>query len=133
MLLRETFVPGDNEQRMLAFLGTNVGDHLTAAVANVMGRTPRHLEQALFASELSQQSLERLRPSVAAQWQAAMRELAPLIQQMIDDDEAKARPRNQRLRIGMYAYSGPMSVVSGEPAVQPAVAEKAVQVRRRRA
>jgi len=132
VLLRETFVPTDDEQRMLGFLGSNVGDHLSAAVANVMGHTPRHHEQAMFASELSAQSLERLRPAVAAHWQVAMRELAPLIQQMIDEDEAKDRPRNQRLRIGMYAYSGGVTVVPAQPAAKRAAAKKPPAGRRRK-
>jgi len=131
VLLRDTFVPTGDEQRMLAFLGNNVGDHLQAAVANVMGHTPRHLEQALFASELSLDSLERLRPTVSAQWQAVMRELAPVIQQMIDEDEAKNRPRNQRLRIGMYAYNGLMPVVAEPPSAKRVPAKKPAAVRRR--
>jgi hypothetical protein len=117
-LLRDTYVPSGDEQRMLGFLGSNVGDHLSAAAANVMGQDPRHLEQAMFASELSSQSLEQLRPAVAAQWQALMRELAPLVQQMMDEDEAGKRSRNQRLRIGMYAYTGPMPVNAVQPAAK---------------
>jgi hypothetical protein len=115
-LMRDTYVPSGDEQRMLGFLGSNVGDHLSAAAANVMGQEPRHLEQAMFASELSAESLERLRPAVSAQWQALMRELAPLVQQMMDEDESEKRSRNQRLRIGMYAYTAPMPVNPGQPA-----------------
>jgi len=132
VLLRDTFVPTDDEQRMLGFLGSNVGDHLSAAVANVMGQTPRHHEQALFARELSPQSLERLRPAVAGQWQALMRELTPVIQQMIDEDEAADRPRNQRLRVGLYAFSAPMDVVADKPAKVQTAAKKKPAARRSR-
>jgi hypothetical protein len=114
-LLRETFVPTGDEQRMFAFLGDNAGDHLSAAVGNVLGENPRHLEQALFADELSPDSLERLRPMVREQWQALLRELAPAVQKMIDEDAAHDRSRNQRLRIGMYAFAGAMPVAGQAP------------------
>ena len=107
-LLRETFVPQGDELRMFGFLGANVGDHLTAAVSNVLSQTPHHLEQALFADELSTQSIEQLRPLVARQWQLMVQNLAPEIQQLIDEDRAAGRPQDQRLRIGMYAYAAVM-------------------------
>ena len=104
-LLRETFVPSGDEARLFGFLGANVGDHLSAAVANVLTRAPRHLEQALFADELSAVSIERLRPVVAAQWQALVRDLAPQVQRLIDDDRAAGRPPDQRLRVGLYTFA----------------------------
>ena len=104
-LLRETFVPGGDEARLLEFLGANVGDHLSAAVANVLSPAPRHLEQALFADELSAVSIERLRPLVAAQWQALVRDLAPQVQQLIDEDRAAGRTPDRRLRVGLYTYA----------------------------
>jgi hypothetical protein len=109
VLLRETFVPTGDDERMFGFLGANVGDHLSAAVENVQGRTPRHLEQALFADGLSRESLDRLRPIVSEQWQTLVRSLVPVVRQYIEEDEASARPQDQRLRIGMYAYAEPMS------------------------
>jgi hypothetical protein len=117
-LLRESFVPEGDRQRLLGFLAANVGDHLNAAVNNVLndnpgdepGQTPRHLEQALFASELSQDSIARLRPVIKQQWQQVLKSLAPVVQQLIDEDEACDRPRQERLRVGMYAYSAAMDV-----------------------
>lgn len=112
-LLRETFVPQGDELRMFGFLGANVGDHLTAAVTNVLSQAPRHLEQALFADELSTQSIEQLRPLVAKQWQVIVQNLAPGMQQLIDEDRAAGRPQDQRLRIGMYAYAAGMTSQPG--------------------
>lgn len=130
-LLRDSFVPSGDERRMFGFLGHNVGDHLSAAVANVLGGKPLHLEQAMFADGLSADSLARLAPLVRAQWQAVLRELAPLVQKMLDEDEARMRPRNQRLRIGMYAFAGPMSVVSEQPAAAPQAPRPAARRRRK--
>lgn len=115
-LLRERFVPAGDESRMLGFVGSNVGDHLRAAVANVLARRPQHLEQALFADELSQESMQRLQPLVREQWQHLLRTLAPEVQNAIDDDQAQGRAQDQRLRVGLYAYSEPMHAAPARPA-----------------
>lgn len=125
VLLRETFVPSGDDERLFGFLGANVGDHLSAAVDNVQGRTPRHLEQALFADGLSLESLERLRPLVSEQWQSLVRTLVPLVRQYIEEDEAAARSQDQRLRIGMYAYAEPMSASVEPPAATSAAPAEA--------
>lgn len=138
VLQRDAFVPAGDPTRMLGFLGANVGDHLAAAVGNVLcegpanggGSTPQNLEQALFADELSLESVNRLKPLVKQQWQAVLKELAPVMQKFIDEDKAQDRPGNQRLRVGMYAFSTEMDVVP------PKAARKAAPVaklgRRRR-
>lgn len=124
VLLRDSFVPTGDEKRMFGFLASNVGDHLSAAVSNVLGEGPRNLEQAMSASELSEQSLDRLRPAIQQQWQSVLRALAPAIQECIDEDEAEDRPRKQRLRVGMYACATPMNVVPDGPrAVKPVAKE----------
>jgi hypothetical protein len=112
LLQRDDFVPSHDEGRMLGFLAANVGDHLASAVGNVLSRGPRQLEQALFADELSVESIAQLQPLIRAQWQAAVQALVPRVQALLDEDAAADhRPRNQRLRVGMYAYSGPLDVV----------------------
>ena len=126
-LLRDRFAPAGDEPRMLGFLASNVGDHLRAASANVLADKPPHLEQALFADELSRDSVQRLQPLVREQWQQLLRTLAPVVQNMIDDDKALQRAQDQRLRIGLYAFSEAMSPA---PAPEP-VAAKATPARKR--
>lgn len=118
-LLRSAFVPKGDQARMLAFLGANVGDHLSAAVANVLTDGRRHFEQALFADALSKDALEQAKGLISAQWQALLTEMAPALQQLIDDDRATGRAADQRLRIGMYAYSqhDPAASEDGAPPV----------------
>jgi hypothetical protein len=118
-LLRETYVPAADDKRLFGFLGANVGDHLSAAVANVLSAPPRHLEQAIFADGLSRESVERLRPIVSEQWQALVRALVPTVRKLIEEDEAAARPQDQRLRIGLYAYAEPVSQGAGQPPAEP--------------
>jgi hypothetical protein len=107
-LAREAFVPQGDMDRMLGFLGANVGDHLAAAVANVLSDGTRHFEQALFADELSPDSLVQARALVTAQWQLLLGSLAPALSALIEEDRAAGRAQDQRLRIGLYTYTDAM-------------------------
>jgi hypothetical protein len=105
-LLRETFVPQGDDRRLFGFLGANVGDHLSAAVDNVLSeKGSRHLEQAMFADELSPEAIAAIRPLVTAQWQSLVRSLVPEVRRLIDEDNRTGRPQGQRLRVGLYAYA----------------------------
>ena len=108
-LVRESFVPEGDTDRMLGFLGSNVGDHLRAAVANVLSDAPKHLEQAVFADELSQASLDELRQVMRTQWQALLQATVPLLHRLIEADQAARRTQDQRVRVGLYMFSEPMT------------------------
>ncbi|MEQ1686313.1 MAG: DUF6502 family protein [Burkholderiaceae bacterium] len=99
------FVPEGDAARMLGYLGSNVGDHLRAAVANVVSDKPPHFEQAVSADGLSPQSLEAFGQIVRIQWQALLAATAPALQQMIDADRAAGRADDGRVRLGLYSYS----------------------------
>jgi hypothetical protein len=104
-LTRTSFVPEGDSRQMLHFLGSNVGDHLEAAVTNVLKDGRQHTEQAVFADELSAESAEALRPLVEAQWQALRDALVPALTALIEADAAAGRPQDQRVRIGLYSFS----------------------------
>ncbi len=116
-LVRDAFVPRGDEARMLGFLGANVGDHLSAAVSNVLSEgkdgvpadRPTHFEQAMFASGLSEPSLVGLRSAITAQWRRLTAELVPQLEQMIAADAAAGAPAaaDQRIRIGLFTYQAP--------------------------
>jgi hypothetical protein len=108
-VLKGAFVPRDDQVRMLGFLGDNAGDHLAAGVANVLDDDRRHFEQALFADELSDASIEVAKKLVNAQWRALTAALVPEIEELLKADRRAARRRdapraNRRLRIGLYSY-----------------------------
>lgn len=115
-LQREAFVPRADRTHMLGLLAANVGDHLRAAVDNVLGAGDAHFEQAVFADELSAESIQALRPVIAAQWIALFRVLAPELDRRIADDRGHGRTADQRVRIGFYSYSAPMDAPPGPPA-----------------
>jgi len=104
-LTRSDFVPKGDSQQMLGFLGDNVGDHLEAAVANVLGDGNSHLEQAVFADELSAESIKALHPLIMAQWQILRDAMVPVITSCIDADRLAGREQNQRVRIGLFSFA----------------------------
>src|SRR5882672_8774487 len=112
-IVRERFVPKSDSDRMLDFLASNVGDHLRAAVGNVLSDAPEHLEQAVFADELSPASVAEFRQSMRSQWQALLTASVPLLHRLIEDDRAARRPQDRRVRIGMYMFSDAMTAPTG--------------------
>jgi len=107
-LLEQAFVPRDDQVRMLGFLGDNVGDHLAAGVANVLGDERRHFEQALFADELSDASIETAKKLINAQWRALTAALVPELEELQRTDTRARRAAQRRLRLGLYSYDEPM-------------------------
>jgi hypothetical protein len=109
-LQQEAFVPRDDQARMLAFLGHNVGDHLSASVANVLQDERRHFEQAVFADELSDASIDIAKKLVNAQWRSLMAALVPELEALVEADRQtagggrKKQRADRRLRVGLYAY-----------------------------
>lgn len=114
-LLHTAFVPRADRERMLAFLGANVGDHLRAAVTNVLGDGSHHFEQAIFADELSAESLAEAKALVTEQWQGLLHTLAPALQALIDADKNAGRAGEHRLRIGLFAFTDTMHPAVDSP------------------
>lgn len=107
-LQKTTFVPHADAAQMLALLADNAGDHLAAAVINVLGRGDEHFEQALYADELSDESVRALRPLIAAEWSRLFHRLAPALEQHVAEDRAQGRRRDRRVRIGFYSFAEAM-------------------------
>lgn len=104
-LQRNAFVPRADAEQMLGLLAGNATDHLEAAVANVLGQGDEHFEQALYADELSAESVQALRPLIAAEWARLFQNLAPALERCIADDRAHGRDPDQRVRIGFYSFA----------------------------
>ncbi len=139
-LILEAFVPSTDRARMLEFLAHNVGDHLSAAVDNVVGPVPRHLERAIFAHGLSHQAVATAEAWVAETWRGLALTLVPFLEKLIADDAGLPdAERQQRFRTGLYAFAardedGPAEPPAPEPAPAPArkAAGKTPTPRRRR-
>ncbi len=107
-LLMDAFVPRNQWAQMVGYLGNNVGDHLRAAVANVLGLGDEHFEQALFADELSLQSLQQARQLITRQWRRLMTDMAPQLEALMKADALAGRPQDQSLRVGLYSWTQDM-------------------------
>lgn len=118
-LVRHDFVPQEDVRQMFGFLSDNVGDHLDAAVANVLCGGASHLEQAVFADELSARSVEALQPRIRGHWKALHDDLVPVITALIEADRKAGRPQDQRMRIGLYSFSEAMPDVQAPPETAP--------------
>lgn len=114
-LLQEAFVPHGDWARMVGFLGDNVGDHLRAATANVLGGGNQELEQAIFADELSGDSLAQARSLMMQQWRNMLNEIAPQLEELIAADRLAGRAQDQCLRIGLFTWSQTMPPVFPSP------------------
>lgn len=119
-LQKDTFVPHADAAQMLALLADNVSDHLEAAVTNVLGHDDEHFEQALYADELSAESVQALRPLIAAEWSQLFQRMAPALERCLAADRAHGRQQDQRVRIGFYSFAAPMDAqavpAGGKPA-----------------
>jgi hypothetical protein len=121
-IAREAFVPEADTARMLDFVGANVGDHLSAAVTNVLADadTP-HFEQALWAEDLSSESIAKVKAATRTQWQQLLQTMTPVLEDLIAEDRAAGRPAQKRVRIGLFTYSEPTPALpasatkSGQP------------------
>jgi hypothetical protein len=110
-LLEEAFTPHGDLQDMLGFLGSNVADHLQAAVDNVLSSESLHFEQAVFARGLNAQTADALRALARRHWKALMAEAVPLMEAGLRDvatagasaESAGPAPLH-RVRLGLFTY-----------------------------
>jgi len=115
-LAEEAFVPHGDAPRMLGYLGANVGDHLQAAVANVLGHQPTHFEQAIAADGLSAASVAQVRPLLREHWRRLTDELVPLLETLIKADAAQPGGHtHHRMRLGLYGFDAASAAASPEP------------------
>ncbi len=130
-LRREAFVPRGDQVRMDTFLGANVGDHFSAAVANVLTGGSEHFEQALYADGLSEKSLATLRELVAHHWRSITSDLVPRVEKMIAEDDAagigSTLGAGNRLRVGLFSYQVPVNPPAPVAPVAKSAARKSAR------
>lgn len=96
------FVPINERAGLLGFVAENVGDHLSVAVGNVLGDTPRLLEQAVYADGLDDDSVLRTDNRVREAWRELMTVLVPLLEEQVAQSVGEPR---KRVRIGLYMHA----------------------------
>ncbi len=103
-LIQDSFTPRGSWQHMLGFLGGNVGDHLGAAVNNVLGDAPVHVEQAVFADALSFESIELLQGLARRHWKLLLQEAVHLLEERREHDAQDPATADHRVKLGLYAF-----------------------------
>jgi hypothetical protein len=111
-LQSDEFVPRESFAEAAYFLGANGHDHLAAAVNNLQahgsGEDSPFLEHAVFADELSPESVHQLQLLARRLWVTAFKRFAQAAQDAVDKDrELTAGENSQRIRFGAYCYSAP--------------------------
>jgi hypothetical protein len=100
-LLRTSYLSDVPEDR-LAFLGTNVGDHLSAAVHNLEGVQPAFIEQAVYFDHLPAPVLDAIRQDLRRIGEKMIRDAYRRVSKL-ELDEA-ITPSNRRMRMGVYYF-----------------------------
>lgn len=106
-LVKENFIPRGDAERMVQWMGANVGDHLAAAVSNLASSEPQYADQAIAADGLSAHSVAQMRPLLHSHWQRLTEEMVPLLERLIEEDAARAsadEPNSYRVRFGIYGF-----------------------------
>lgn len=102
-LIADAFLgPGDSDQRVY-FFAENVGDHLAAAVDNLLADEPRFMERAVFYNRLSTASVDQLEAKARELSSAALVEVNANAHDLQAED-VKRDEGSERFRFGVFFY-----------------------------
>ncbi|MEO1612987.1 MAG: DUF6502 family protein [Pseudomonadota bacterium] len=102
-LAADAFIgPGDNEQRVY-FFAENVGDHLAAAVDNLLADEPRFMERAVFYNRLSAASIDEVEALARKLSGAALTDVNATAQKRQSADVENGEG-DGRFRFGVFFY-----------------------------
>jgi hypothetical protein len=104
-LLKEAFVPSEDERSMLAFAADNGRDHMYAALSNVVGGKEPFLERAVYADGVALDGAWRVEQLARERWKQLHNELVVKMQEEVDQAEGKGE---HRIRVGIYVYHEPV-------------------------
>lgn len=100
-LVADGFVPAEDLQTMLAFLGDNARDHLLAGVSNTLRERSPMLERAVYASGITLDDGEQIQRLVRQRWSVLHHELTEHMTRAVD---AAGEGATGRIRVGIYTY-----------------------------
>ncbi|MEZ5649291.1 MAG: DUF6502 family protein [Burkholderiaceae bacterium] len=101
------FVPLLARSELLDLLAGSTGDHLSTAVANVLGREARQLEQSVFDGGFSADDARAIDAAARRIWARAMRELVALMEALVQQNGRADADASHRVRVGMYCHWEP--------------------------
>lgn len=101
-LQTQSFTPDPDQQVTRQILSDNVADHLAAGIHNLNEQND-FLEQAVFADELTQESIQYLKEKTNLLWSQCAKQLLAEAIQCCQKDQGKPQAL-YRFRAGMYQY-----------------------------
>jgi Family of unknown function (DUF6502) len=116
----ESGVP-ENFEELLKLIVGSTGDHLAAAVANVLGEKSKFLEYSLFSDELRPESVEELHALARTQSQQLFKKARNAAIDKTDRDRMKGfvDVPEMRMRMGVYFYAEPLQRIPVMPNDEP--------------
>lgn len=103
ILHQDAFIgPADTAQKVY-FFGDNVGDHIAAAVENLLSDAPPFMERAVFYNHLTPASADRIEAQARAQGMALLKDVNRLAASCQTDDDGKP-DATERVRLGVFFY-----------------------------
>jgi hypothetical protein len=105
IVVRESsdFLPATTSDESLDMFSGAISDHLWAGVNNISLMNKPELERSIFASNMSQQSIDELSSFAQKEWQRIFPRVVNKARQLYDDDVSNNRG-GYRMRIGMYFH-----------------------------
>lgn len=90
---------------------TNLGDHASAVLINLLSDPPPMFERAIFADGLTRSSAQRGTELARELWEPALPKLREKMQALVDldADAPEAQDSPWRMRIGLFSYMAPMT------------------------
>jgi hypothetical protein len=106
-----SFVPSAELAATSALFAANASDHIAAAVSNLTLDAGKFLEQSIYADGLTAPSIDLLHAAARKAWAAAFDTVVSEARDRLAHDQ-DSDGNDQRMRLGVYFYSEPMSVAA---------------------
>jgi hypothetical protein len=108
-----SFAPSRELDEATALFAANTADHLAAGVHNLTTDATRFLEQSIFATGLSEASVEQLHDAARSVWASAFDTMMEQGRRCIEADGDEAH--GFRMRFGVYYFSESAPDQTGAP------------------
>lgn len=104
----QAFLPQQGFDGDAAIFSANVADHIAAAAHNLGTTEGRFLEQSMYGSGLTPQSISALGDTARALWSAAFEQIVREATRRYEGDRAQP-DAHMRMRFGVYYYAEPVA------------------------
>ncbi|WP_051145080.1 DUF6502 family protein [Thiomicrorhabdus sp. Kp2] len=100
-LTQAGYVPEEDFEEKLFFAGKNIGSHLTSVAHNLENQTPAMFDRAVYYSNLTDDSIEKIERLSKERMMAALTEINQFANQLQEQDST-ANNANKEMHVGAY-------------------------------